>query len=201
MISFKGKKIIVFDLDGTVVRLAADWPSLKNELCNLYAQLYNDGCDFASISACLSKIIEREDWVELDNFFDIIRTYEMKNITQNNPIKETIFFIKHKEKFGVDTSAKMAIFSLNTRKTIETSLSLARITEFIHFYVGREDVRHWKPEPEGLLKIKKHFNVSEEKMIYFGDLEKDLLAGKNAGVESYYIEDLLALVKKVSDVV
>jgi HAD superfamily hydrolase (TIGR01549 family) len=153
------------------------------------------------MSACLSKIVEREDWVELDNFFDIIRKYEMKNITQNNPINETIFFIKHKENFSVDKSVKMAIFSLNTRKTIETSMILAGITDYIHFYVGREDVRHWKPEPEGLLRIKKHFNVSEEEMIYFGDLEKDLLAGKNAGVDSYYIEDLIALVKKASDVV
>jgi hypothetical protein len=33
-------------------------------------------------------------------------------------------------------------------------------------------------------------------MIYFGDLKIDLLAGANAGVESYLIDDLINFVKK-----
>jgi len=34
-------------------------------------------------------------------------------------------------------------------------------------------------------------------MIYFGDLEKDLLAGANAGVESYYIDTLINHVRNI----
>ncbi|MBY9020992.1 MAG: HAD family hydrolase, partial [Candidatus Lokiarchaeota archaeon] len=58
-------------------------------------------------------------------------------------------------------------------------------------------VRKWKPEPEGLLKIADNFEVNAEEMIYFGDLENDLLAGANAGVESYYIDTLINYVKKI----
>ncbi|MHA1486235.1 MAG: hypothetical protein ACTSSC_03575 [Promethearchaeota archaeon] len=42
-----------------------------------------------------------------------------------------------------------------------------------------------------------NFNVNSEDMIYFGDLEKDLLAGANAGVESYYIDTLINHVRNI----
>ncbi|MFX0047136.1 MAG: HAD family hydrolase, partial [Candidatus Hermodarchaeota archaeon] len=84
-----------------------------------------------------------------------------------------------------------------TRYTIIKSLQLAGIADKFEFCVGREDVRAWKPEPEGLLKIRDHFQVLNKDMIYFGDLKSDLLAGENAGVDSYYVSDLEKLVNTV----
>jgi HAD superfamily hydrolase (TIGR01549 family) len=75
---------------------------------------------------------------------------------------------------------------------------MAGILDKFEFFVGREDVRKWKPEPDGLLKILDNFNVNSEDMIYFGDLEKDLLAGANAGVESYYIDTLINHVRDIN---
>jgi HAD superfamily hydrolase (TIGR01549 family) len=73
---------------------------------------------------------------------------------------------------------------------------LARIENFFEFVIGREDVRSWKPNPEGLIKIKKHFDVKARDMVYFGDLENDIKTGKNAGIDAYYIDLLIARVKK-----
>jgi hypothetical protein len=41
--------------------------------------------------------------------------------------------------------------------------------------------------------------VDREEMIYFGDLEKDVLTGENAGVEAYYIDDLIKIVTDKRD--
>ncbi|MEJ2293834.1 MAG: HAD-IA family hydrolase [Candidatus Lokiarchaeota archaeon] len=191
----QGKKVIVFDLDGTIVNLTADWPSLKNILKVRYSKLYGNSCEFQSISGCLSKIVEKQDEQELQNFFDIIRTYEMKNIHETLPIGEIVYFVKHKEQFGIKAGTKFAILSLNTRRTIEKSLELAGIADYFDLIIGREDVRSWKPEPEGLLKIKNHFNVDRQDLIFFGDLEKDIKTGKNAGIEAYYISDLISKIK------
>ena len=196
-ISFDGKKVIIFDLDGTVVNLAADWMSLQKTLVGLYKKIYGEECTFDSISACLSKIVEKNDIHNLEIFFNIIRQYELENIQENEPIEETIYFINNKELFGVENNAKLAIFSLNTRATIIKSLELANILDKFDFFVGREDVRKWKPDPEGLLKIKNHFKVKKEEMIYFGDLEKDILTGKNAGIETYLIYDLINYINNV----
>jgi len=195
-VTFKNKKVIVFDLDGTIVRLAADWHSLKKVLTDMYTHHYQENCTFKSMSACLRKIVERGDEEELLNYFDIIRKYELENITQNEPIDETIYFINNKEQFGVKKDIKFAIFSLNTRQTIIESLKRAKIIEKIDLIIGREDVRKWKPEPEGLIKIKKFFNVNAKEMIFFGDLDKDILTGLNAGIDVYYIDEIINLVKR-----
>ena len=196
MISFKNKKVIVFDLDYTIVKLTADWHTLRSQLNKKYSTVYDETCDFKTMSGCLSKIVEKKDWRQLEEFFKIMRQYELENIEETSLIEETIFFINNKEQFGANTDAKFAIFSLNTRSTILKSLEMAGILGKFEFFVGREDVTEWKPEPEGLLKISDHFKVTTEEMIYFGDLEKDLLAGANAGIESYYIDTLINQVRK-----
>lgn len=195
-ISFKGKQVIIFDLDDTIVRMAADWIALKDVLAGKYSKLYNVSCSFKSVSACLKKIVERNDEDVLNDFFDIIRQFELENIQENQPIEEIIFFINNKENFNINQKAKLAILSLNTRKSIITSLKYANIYEKFDFIVGREDVRRWKPDPEGLLKIQDYFAVTKEEMVYFGDLKKDILTGKNAGIDTFWVNDLIKLVNK-----
>ena len=197
MISFENKKAIVFDLDGTIVKLSADWHSLKDVLANRYREHYKDACEFKSISSCLNNIVERGDEEELQKNFDIIRKYELDNIRENIPIEETIFFINNLNLFEVRKDTKLAVLSLNTRRTIIESLKLANIYDKIDYFLGREDLRKWKPDPEGLLKIKDHYNINEKEMIYIGDLDKDILAGKNAGIDTYFVDELINLVNQV----
>jgi HAD superfamily hydrolase (TIGR01549 family) len=194
--SLKEKKIIVFDLDGTIVRLVADWHSLLKALNDRYFEKYKEKVQFHRMSKLLSSIVARRDEEELQHNFSIMQQYELENITKNEPIKDVIYFINNKELFGVNSAVKLTVFSLNTRATIIKSLQMAGIADEFEFYIGREDVRAWKPDPEGLFKIRDYFQVLNEEMIYFGDLEIDLLAGANAGVESYLIDDLINFIKK-----
>ena len=195
-ISFENKRIIVFDLDGTIVYLDTDWHHLKMLLSKRFAKLYQgEKCEFEHISACLSHIVKKNDEIELSKFFDMILEYEMKNIKNNIEIEESVFFINHLELFGVKKETKLAILSLNMRETIMTTLKLANLTQRFDLIIGREDVRAWKPDPFGLLKIQKYFNVKKEEIIYFGDTETDLKAGNNAGIEVHLVKELINLVK------
>lgn len=200
IISFTEKKVIIFDLDGTIVNLTVDWRALKDNLVKKYREIYKEQCDFERVSRCLEKIVEKNDENILENFFEVIRHYELKNIRDTQLIEETIFFIKNKDFFGIKNDAKFAILSLNTRDTIIQALELANIRDNIELIIGREDVRKWKPAPEGLIKIQNHFKIKKEEMVYFGDLENDLLTGENAGIDAYLIDDLINLVNKKKSV-
>ena len=199
-ISFTEKKVIIFDLDGTIVSLTVDWRALKDNLVKRYREIYKEQCDVKRVSMCLEKIVEKNDENILENFFGVIRHYELENIRDTQLIEEIIFFIKNKDFFGVKNDAKFAILSLNTRDTIIQALELANIRDKIELIIGREDVRKWKPAPEGLIKIQNHFKIKKEEMVYFGDLENDLLTGENAGIDAYLIDDLKNLVNKKKSV-
>ena len=196
-LSLKRKKIIVFDLDGTIVRLTADWHSLRNALNARYSEKHKEKIHFDRMSNLLSDLVARGDEEELHHNFSIMQKYENENITKIEPIEDVIYFINNKELFGANSAIKLAVFSLNTRATITTSLQMAGVDDKFEYYVGREDVRAWKPNPEGLLKIREYFQVLKEDMIYFGDLQMDLVAGAKVGVETYIINDLINFIKKV----
>ncbi len=199
MMQLGEKDLLIFDLDGTIVHLKVRWEELKNQLNDRYSNLYWNNCDYSSISLCLSKIIDEDDDEELQNFFEIIRKYELENIEKTEPISDIVYFINNLEKFGVKTSVKLAIFSLNLRETIIKALEISNLKEKFEFLVGREDVRRWKPNSEGLLKVINHFNIEKDRTIYFGDMKKDQLAGENAGVDFYYVSKLVELVEKIKE--
>ena len=195
-ISFENKRLIVFDLDGTIVHLDTDWDHLKMLLSKRYTKLYEgEKCEFKHISACLSHVVKKNDEYELNNFFDMILDYEMKNIRNYKEIEESVFFLNNLELFGVKKETKLAILSLNMRETIMTTLKLTNLTQRFDLIIGREDVRAWKPNPFGLLEIQKQFNVKKKEIIFFGDTESDLKTGNNAGIEVHLVKELINLVK------
>jgi phosphoglycolate phosphatase len=196
-ISLEDKVVIVFDLDGTIVNLSANWRILRDILLERYREQFNEDCNAERISTCIDEVVKKGDEAILQEFFNIIREFELTSLKNAHPIEETVYFINNKELFGTIEKAKFAILSLNTRSTIIKALELANIVNKIDYIVGREDVRHWKPAPDGLLKIQEHYKIKQEEIVFFGDLENDILTGHNAGIQAYYIDDLIELVNKI----
>jgi len=193
---FERRKAIIFDLDGTIVNLNVNWKKLKNILSDRFNNLYGTKYDFQRITDCLDKVLEKGNQMELTKFLNIIEEYELQNIDRNENIEETLFFINNLKVFKVQDGTKLAVFSLNMKKTIINSLKNAKIYDKFDYIVSREDVQRWKPHPDGLIKIQKQSKLNSEDLLYFGDSESDINAGKNAGVDAFFIDDLIAHVKE-----
>lgn len=193
---FERRKAIVFDLDGTIVNLKVNWRKLRNLLSERFYSLYGTRHEFHTVTDSLMKVLEQGDEKEFANFLNIIEQFELKNLEKSSYLEETLFFINNLKSFKVQEGAKLAVLSLNMRKTIIESLKNANIYEKCDYIVGREDIERWKPNPDGLLKIQEHFDLEREDLIYFGDLQKDVDTGKNAGVDAFFINELINFVKE-----
>ena len=195
-LSFKDKKVIVFDLDGTIVDLTVNWAEVKRILAERFSKVYKqESCSFESISRCLDAIIEKDDMAELEKNLEIVREHELRELPNTKVIPETVWFINNVKKFGIEDRTILVIFSLNSLECIKQALIIAGILNKFDFFIGRESVKRWKPDPEGLLKIQDHYKCRKEEIVFFGDDIRDIEAGNNAGIEANYIDEIFELVR------
>lgn len=192
----KDLRVVVFDFDGTLVKLHVDWDALRKLLSDKYMDDFGEEQTFKRITIGLQKVVARGDPELIESYIRTIEKFERENIKEYTFFEEMVFFIENLEKLGLNSEIKFAIFSLNFRSTIFSILSKQNLLGKFQYIVGREDVVEWKPDPEGLFKILKHFNISSEQAIYIGDSEFDMEAGKNAKIKTYLIDKFIANIKK-----
>ncbi len=192
----KDLRVVVFDFDGTLVKLHVDWDALRKLLSNKYMDDFGEEQTFKRITIGLQKVVARGDPELIESYIRTIEKFERENIKEYTFFEEMVFFIENLEKLGLNSEIKFAIFSLNFRSTIFSILSKQNLLGRFQYIVGREDVIEWKPDTEGLYKILKHFNISNEQAIYVGDSEFDMEAGKNAKIKTYLINKFIANIKK-----
>lgn len=195
----KDLKSIIFDFDGTIVKLHVDWDKLRKALSDKYFADFEEEESFERISAGLKKIVKTNEPDLIQSYIRTIEDFERKNVKDCTFLEDTVYFIENFLQFGLEADIKFAIFSLNFRSTIFSVLNQRDLLGNFQFIVGREDVVEWKPDPEGLFKILKKFEISSEQAIFIGDSEWDIEAGENAKMKAYYIDDFLEAVKKVRE--
>lgn len=77
---------------------------------------------------------------------------------------------------------KLAIVTTNFPKIIEEALNLHGLEDLIDMIVTGVDVINHKPHPEGVHKILDSFGADKSDAIIIGDSNKDIGAGKAAGI-------------------
>lgn len=78
----------------------------------------------------------------------------------------------------------MAIVSSKKKDTVELGLKLTGLDGYFQTVIGYEEVKKYKPDPEGLLNACKALGKSHDDAIYVGDTDTDMMAAHNAGMFS-----------------
>lgn len=78
---------------------------------------------------------------------------------------------------------RVAIVSTKPRMTIERILAWRGLTHLADLIVGDEDVKRFKPDPEGLNFAMDRLGLTVEQVLFCGDTVIDAAAARNAGVE------------------
>lgn len=83
---------------------------------------------------------------------------------------------------------RLAIHTSSTKASVTPALKKYRLMDIVEVFLAKEDVTKAKPDPEVILKELDILKGKPYKAVVIGDGDKDVLAGKNAGVTTvlYY---------------
>lgn len=178
------KKIVIFDLDGTLINTLEDLKDSTNyALCSLNypKKTIDEICQF--VGNGVAKLIERAipDGIENPNFekcLAVFKNHYSKNMYNKtapyNRIIEMLTTLKQK---GYMT----AVVSNKFDKAVK-ELCNKYFSGLIDFAAGENEacgIRK-KPAPDTVLKVLEKFNLKNKDAIYIGDSDVDIMTAKNS---------------------
>ncbi|MCJ7826148.1 HAD-IA family hydrolase [Patescibacteria group bacterium] len=175
----KKYQYFLFDWDGCLVNTLSVW-------MNAYKNVFSD----FHVSVAERDIVDNMfgDWngaskfgiTDVASFNKKVVEYvraNMANVQLYPGVFESLQKMKGKKK-------EIAILSLSNRKTVLPVLERLSLYSFVDLVLTEEDVSHHKPHPEVVEKALFRLKGNKFESVVIGDTEKDILLGKNAGIDS-----------------
>ena len=165
---------VVYDLDGTLVRLDVDWDTVH------------------------AAVVERLDEHEVDvgdrNLWDILDVAAERGV--KDVVEETIAAFEHE---GAKASRRLpladelplgvpvAVCSLNCEAACRVALERHDLDRHVNVVVGRDTVARHKPNPEPLLYAIESVGAHPERTLFVGDSDSDREAAAAAGTAFEFV--------------
>ncbi len=204
----EGKKVIIFDLDGTLIDSVGMWNDVDEILIS---RLSNGKTKIPNIGQYRDKYLRKV------NNSDIYMEYckHLKEITKSSLKPEAILSLRHNiseyyEQNVIDYKKdadkvlhtlnnqgyKLVLATTTTTKQLNSyqnynknMMKKARLNEIFSLILSREDIIHQKPNPEIHNKILRQLNVTPTECLIVEDSLIGVEAANNAGIEVAVIYD------------
>ena len=183
-----GKKLLIFDLDGTIINSSRDLTAAVNKMREKY------GCNPLSpetvtgfIGNGTDRLIERSiagtgiDFQEAKEYYS---AYYAENYcvytTMYNDVENSLKYLR-------ESGHILAV--LTNKQIVSTVLILKShgIKKLFHSILGDGSGFPLKPEPEAILSLTAEYDIPPEDTYMIGDHYTDILAAENSGVHSVYL--------------
>jgi beta-phosphoglucomutase-like phosphatase (HAD superfamily) len=211
---FKGKKVIIFDMDGTLIDSVGIWNKVDmelikelgctNELNEFDIQQqrdsklrefsksknpYADYCEFLSRKYGSNLTGEKT----LKKRYDIAQEYLKNEIDYKEGVPELLNILKERNYILIIASTtrrdNMNIYCRSNMNIINK----ANINDYFSIVYTREDAKEIKPNPEIYLRVMNELNVKKDECLIFEDSLIGIEAANNASI------DVVAIYDKYSD--
>ena len=182
----KKEKIILFDLDGTLIDST---DAIVSTFYHTFKELEFDfdGCDkdIKDLIGYPLDIMYKDLGVDDSKVWDFVDAY--KNRYREISVEQTTLLENAYE--AVELASKFARVSVVTTKTRTYTMPLLEnfnIAQFFEVVTGRENVQNPKPHPEPILVTLEQMNYDKniDSVWMIGDTKLDLIAANEANVNS-----------------
>jgi len=176
-------KYILLDVDGVVLSSINYYTDLFREIAESLGAPKNIPNEFykknigVKIITWMVKIVPAENHHKIrDVFFE-----KNRDTTENHlfPIIEGTEEILLKIK---ENDQKSCFISTKTRESMNSMIKYNNLESILDFSISGDEVKNFKPDPEGIAKSLKYFNAKPNEAIFIGDSLHDLGAARNANV-------------------
>jgi len=176
--------IILFDLDGTLIdSTEAILESFHNAFDVHNAEHPSDE-DIKALIGHPLDIMFGELGIAQEKVWDFVTTYKEHYREISRAKTELLANAKEAVELA-DTFAELGIVTTKTGKYSQILMEHFGLMDRFDTLIGREHVQNPKPHQEPILKALESFEVTPQKEVWMiGDTQLDLLAAKNAGVNS-----------------
>ena len=188
----KGKKAVIFDMDGSLVDSMWVWL----EVDRIYMEKHR-----LTAPETFHKDIEGMSYIEtaqyfVDTFDSLGRTREevMQDwrdmavdlyATRVFPKPGAVDFLDEMRKRGV----LLGIATSNDREIAQAALDARGLNKYFASVCTSSEVASGKPAPDMYLKVAEDLGVHPSECLVFEDIPKGILAGKNAGMVVCAVDD------------
>lgn len=183
-------KAVLFDLDGTLLDTAPDLGAALNAVCEQYERPAVTAETFTPVashgSRGLLQLAFADDYIDMETELRhaFLSAYK-ENIalhTQPYPGVLELLSVLQRE------SIKVAIVTNKPKRLTEQLLPHFPEFEAIEVVVSGDTLRVSKPSPEPLFHAAEQLGIEPADCLYVGDAERDIEAGRNAGMVTVLAE-------------
>jgi phosphoglycolate phosphatase len=180
------EKIILFDLDGTLIESTDAIVSTFYHSFNELNFNFNGSVDdIKSLIGYPLDIMYKELGIEKDKINDFITSYKNRyrviSIEQTTLLENAFEAVKQASKIG-----RVSVVTTKTRMYTIPLLEHFGIAHFFEVVTGRENVQNPKPHPEPILLTLEQMNYDKNlhDVWMIGDTKLDLIAANAANIKS-----------------
>jgi len=192
-LKFSNKKVILFDLDGTIIDSAPDLAlAINHMLHTLNRETFSEDIIRFWVGNGAQVLVQRSlsgqteidtnlDSTLFSKALDIFLTFYAQNLSVSTVTYPHVMTTLNTLK---SEGYRLAIVTNKPFDFIEPILQGLQLAELFELYLGGDSLTQKKPDPLPLLHVCEKLNVTVEECVMVGDSKNDILAANAANMQS-----------------